>query len=90
MALQDAPGFGDTDELLGKRISAPEKKQKRRRGKRRDSATNPNVPGSAHRRQFQGDRKPRGVVPTGQALNKEQVDRLRKQFDLEAKKKVKE
>merc|ERR1711959_160643 len=81
-------GFGDTDKLLGKRIVAPEKKPKRRRGKRRDGSTNPNVPGEAHRRQFQGDRKPRGVVPSGQGLSKDQVDKLRRQFDIQAKKKV--
>ena len=92
--LQGPQNFADTDALLAIRLDGrPEKKVKggkrRRRGSKASEASNhPNGTGSAHRRLFQ-DKKPRGVGGArNAAVQKELVEKMRKQFDLEAKRKV--
>jgi len=68
------------------------KGKRRRRGSKASAGSNhpnSNAAGSAHRRLFQGDKKPRGVGGVQKAgVQKELMEKMRKQFDVEAKRKV--
>ena len=89
---QEPNKFRDTDELLAMRLEPATRKPKQGKRRRRGSkvsvgTANPNGAGS--RRPF-NERKPRGVGgPQNAPGTKEMIDKMRRQFDLEAKRKVK-